>query len=116
MSNGCVTPKCWRQALKDHLFCKDCRRLITDEERQALRMIVRSPAYGPSAFEGHDGKTNILWDWHSRHEGRAYKSVEDASRILHWAEYRMACMTIGKRIARAHLRQAAKGRLSLRRR
>lgn len=112
----CVTPKCWRPALKDHLFCKDCRRLINDDERYALQMASRAPAYGPSAFAGHDGKSNILWVWHSRHEGRAFKGVDETSSILHWAEYQMACFVIAKRIARVRLRQAAKNRLSLRRR
>lgn len=116
----CVTPKCWRPGLQGHLFCKDCRRLLSDDERYALRMIMGAPAYSPAAWTWIDGREQ-MWAWgpadaQGYREGVNVKGVSAICDALHWAEYKMACIAIGKRLARVRLRQAAKHRLSLRRR
>lgn len=107
----CVVPHCARGALADYLFCKECKRLIKDDERYAMRMAARSPAYGPSAWPETDGK-NLMWAWNKPgNDGNSTKDVEVASRALHWAEYQMVCEQIGRRIHRVHLRAKAKRRL-----
>lgn len=111
---GCVTTRCSRPALKDYLFCKECRRLLNDDDRHAMRMIAQSPALGPSAWKAGE---EVVHAW--PREGGAvdtYATAKNCAAIMHWAEYQMACVAIGKRIGRIYLRQAAKRRVSLRRR
>lgn len=84
---------------------------MKEDERYALRMISTSPAYGASAFADHDDRSNIMWIWTSAHEGQGYRTRADVSRALHWLEFHLCALAIGKRIARAQLRKKAKARL-----
>lgn len=113
----CVTPRCINSALSGRPFCGDCQRVVNDEERRALGVIHRAPFYGPGAWGDTEGK-NVLWvfDGPKRMDGRATKSTQDASDALHWLEYRLCAMAIGKRIARDKLKRLARRRLTDRRR